>query len=82
MGTYYISTLQVTILLYRVAKSFLHVNQCKASVQYLANIHRDRRQFWVFLYEGRLAEYNNISFVKGREKYLYHYTTKIDKLTL
>ena len=35
-----------------MAKIYYHINQCKASVQYLANIHRDRRQYWLLLYDS------------------------------
>ena len=30
-----------------MAKIYCHINQCYGSVQYLANIHRDRRQYWL-----------------------------------
>ena len=35
-----------------MAKIYCHINQCDACAQYLANIHRDRRQYWLLLYEA------------------------------
>ena len=49
---------------YRMAQTYFHINQCNAGVQYLANIHRDRRQCWLLLYEA--------VFVGGRDEYLYY----------
>ena len=61
-------------MLYRVAKTYCHINQCDTSVQYLTDIPRQREEYEVIYGTRRNAECHITSILQAGVEYLFYYT--------